>query len=140
VKIDVKFNGKVIVQTASVPLTSITGAMGVFDFLYPNDTGLELNNLSSKLILLKLTLLLDEVFVFSNLHSGVTTFNRTNSSNTVSFGYKKSKTPMAPVIEVNGTEAVCYPNPDAKRGRHVQLDKRTSMRIEAAKVHTTNQT
>lgn len=59
------------------------------------------------------------------------------SSKPVSFGYKKSKTPMAPVIEVNGTEAVCYPNPDAKRGRHVQLDKRTSMRIEAAKVHTT---
>jgi hypothetical protein len=173
--------------------------MGVFDFLYPNDTGLELNNLSSKFILLKLTLLLDEVFVFSNLHSGVTTFNRTNmadssmkktkyfdavadnkridaglkvyelridgfrkkainriwktkfdlldelvllnvvtpecklektktsssnrvslrsmnlddklfSSKPVSFGYKKSKTPMAPVIEVNGTEAVCYYN------------------------------
>lgn len=59
------------------------------------------------------------------------------SSKPVSFGYTKSKTPMAPVIEVNGTEAVCYPNPDAKRGRHVQLDKRTSMRIEAAKVHTT---
>ncbi|VDI06491.1 Hypothetical predicted protein [Mytilus galloprovincialis] len=59
------------------------------------------------------------------------------SSKPVSFGCKKSKTPVAPVIEVNGKEAVCYPNPEARRGRHVLLDKKTSRRIESAKVHTT---
>lgn len=59
------------------------------------------------------------------------------SSKPVSFGHKKSKTQISPVIEIIGKEAVCYPNPEAKRGRHVQLDKRTSRRIEAAKVHTT---
>lgn len=59
------------------------------------------------------------------------------SSKPISFGHKKSKTPMSPVIEVEGTEAVCYPNPEAKRGRHVMLDRRTLRRIEAAKAHTT---
>lgn len=58
------------------------------------------------------------------------------SSKPISFGHKRPKTPIAPVIEVKGTEAVCYPNPEAKRGRHVVLDRRTLRRFEAAKAHT----
>lgn len=44
---------------------------------------------------------------------------------------------VAPLIDVVGTEAICYPNSEAKKGRHVPLPYQTSRRLEAVKSHHT---
>lgn len=42
---------------------------------------------------------------------------------------------VEPVICVIGTEAICYPNSESKRGRRIKLDTRTTRTLEAAKAH-----
>ncbi|OWF37104.1 hypothetical protein KP79_PYT09795 [Mizuhopecten yessoensis] len=42
---------------------------------------------------------------------------------------------VAPVIDVVGTEAICYPNSEAKKGRRVLLPYQTSRRMEAVRSH-----
>lgn len=51
---------------------------------------------------------------------------------------KKKREPeqrVEPVISIVGTEAICYPNSESKRGRRVKLDTRTTRTLEAAKAH-----
>ena len=49
----------------------------------------------------------------------------------------KGKEPglLKPVIEIVGSDAICYPNSEAKRGRTVRLNYTTRRRLEAAKHH-----
>jgi len=45
----------------------------------------------------------------------------------------KGASRVEPVINIEGTDAVCYPNKEAKRGRRVELNKQTLRRIEQCK-------
>lgn len=55
------------------------------------------------------------------------------SSRPVTLQRGKTCSRIEPVINIEGTEAVCYPNKEAKRGRKVELNQRVLRRIEQCK-------
>ncbi|KAL4237802.1 hypothetical protein ACF0H5_002514 [Mactra antiquata] len=55
------------------------------------------------------------------------------SSKPITLQRGKSCSRVEPIINIEGTDAVCYPNKEAKRGRKVELNQRVLRRIEQCK-------